>query len=152
MDPAALGVSAVALLVPFLSKVGDRLADRAGVNLEQAIAVRLERLYRRVKSRLQGDRFGEVTLERLEQQPDNRARQVSLAEVIDDLVAKDPEFATSLRELVEDARRAGGAALARIVDAGAVALHGDISLQGTNVAGRDLTIGNQYIAERDNGG
>ena len=152
MDPAALGESSVALLVPFLVKSSDRLADRVGADLEQAVSIQLDRLYARIKARLQGDRFQEATLERLEHEPDNRARQASLAELIDELVASDPEFATSLGELIADARRVGGATLAQIAESGAIALRGDIALHGTNVAGRDISIRDQYISGHDSGG
>jgi hypothetical protein len=64
-------------------------------------------------------------------------------------VQSDPSFAAVLAGLLEDARQAGGPTLTRIEQSGATSIHGGITMEGTNVAGRDLHMGNQRLGEDD---
>jgi hypothetical protein len=143
MDPATLAAGAVALLVPFLERIGGQLADQIGTDLGQAVVDKLGHLYERVRSRVAGDRFAEPALERLAARPESELRQAAFAEVLGELLDKDPSFAAELEALVEGARTAGGPAVAQIFDAGAVAIQGDVRMQGRYVAGRDMTVGDQ---------
>jgi hypothetical protein len=147
MDPMALGASAVALLAPYVGRLGGRVADRLGADVEEAVATRLEDLYRWIKGKVTGDQFAESTLERLEERPDSQTRQASLAGVLGEMAQDDGRFASELAGLVEDVRRAGGPTFVQITDAGAVSIHGNLTMRGTNVAGRDLSIGDQRIEE-----
>jgi hypothetical protein len=140
MEPISLAASAAALLVTYLRHVGDQAADTLGDRLGEAAWTKLARLYERVRARVAGDRFGGRALQRLEQQPSNDRRRVVFEDVLADLLESEPEFAMALRRLVDDARQAGGPAVTQIADSGVVA-GGNVHLEGTNVAGRDLTIG-----------
>jgi hypothetical protein len=152
MDPMALGASAVSLLAPYVGRLGGRLADRLGADLEEAVATRLERLYQWIKEKVTGDQFAESMLERLEERPNSQARQASLAGILGEMAQDDDRFAAELAVLVEDTRRAGGPTFVQITDAGAVAIHGNLTMRGTNIAGRDLRIGEQHIGEDDSDG
>jgi hypothetical protein len=140
MEPISLAASAAALLVTYLRHVGDQAADTLGDRLGEAAWTKLARLHERVRARVAGDRFAERALQRLEQQPSNDRRRVVFEDLLADLLESEPEFAMALRRLVDDARQAGGSAITQIADSGVVA-GGDVHLQGTNVAGRDLTMG-----------
>lgn len=143
MDPTALAAGAVALLVPFLERAGGQLADQVGAGLGQAVVDKLGHLYERVRSKVVGDRFAEPALERLAERPESELRQAAFAEVLGEVLGQDPSFAAELETLVEEARTAGGPAVTQITDAGAVAIQGNVRLQGTYVAGRDMSIGDQ---------
>jgi hypothetical protein len=65
------------------------------------------------------------------------------------VVQGDPSFAAVLAGLLEDARRAAGPTLTRIEDSGAISVHGDVAIEGTNVAGRDLHIDEQRLGGGD---
>ena len=57
MDPMALAASTVALLAPFLARMGGQVADQLGNELGEAVVGRLGRLYEFVKAKVAGDRF-----------------------------------------------------------------------------------------------
>jgi hypothetical protein len=57
----------------------------------------------------------------------------------------DPSFAAALAGFLEDARRTAGPTLTRIEQSGATSIHGDVTLEGTYVAGRDLRVGEQLL-------
>jgi predicted transcriptional regulator len=144
VDPITLATGVVALLAPYLARIGGKLAEQVGDDLSQAALEQLQRLYERVKQKVTGDRFAEPSLERLAQKPESQVRQSAFGEVLAELVERDPSFASELASLVNEAKRAVGPVMARIADAGAIAIQGDIHMQGTNVAGRDITITDQH--------
>jgi hypothetical protein len=145
MDPTTLAMGVVAMLVPYLQRIAGGTAERLADELGQAAADQLSVLYKQVKMRLFAHRHGASALERLTDRPSSELRQRTLVEVLEELLKDDPAFATELMKQVEAARDALPAAQAQVGDAGATAVGGDVNLRGVNVAGRDLTIGDQRI-------
>jgi hypothetical protein len=139
MDPMSLAIQAVGLLAPFLGTAGNRLAERVG----DAAATRLERLYDKVRTGMARDHLSRTTLEQLRKTPDNEQAQGAAQYALAQAIEKDQEFAAVLAQLVEEARSAGGVDIAQIRDAGAVAIRGDVRMQGEHVAGRDMIIGDR---------
>jgi hypothetical protein len=144
MDPMALAGSAVALLVPYLERVAGRVVGQVGQDLDQAVMGVVERIYAAIKSRVGVDGFAEGALERLEQQPVDQRRQATVQDVVAELIDDDSAFRTLLTELVEEAKAAGGTSIAQIAESGAAAVGGNVTMTGTHVAGRDMTIGGDH--------
>jgi hypothetical protein len=148
-DPSTLASQALPMLVIYLRHVGGRFADRVASDLDDLVLGKLTALYDRVKAKVTGESFAKQTLERLEQEPESPQRQGAFENVLAEVVQSDPSFAAVLAGLLEDARHAGGPTLTRIEQSGATSIHGDITMEGTNVAGRDLHVGNQRFGGDD---
>jgi hypothetical protein len=140
MDPVAIATAAVSLIAGFLGRVGDQAADQAADELGQAAVGKLRRLYEVVKRRVAPDSFAQGALERLEQQPENGRRQGALEDAIAEMAEADQAFRDELSRLLEEVQAAAGDRI-QISESGAVAIHGDVRMRGTYVAGRDMTIG-----------
>lgn len=138
MDPAA---AAVALLVPYLGQLGGHLAGRVATELTEAVMVRLDHLYDRIKARFAGDRAAGRALQRLEERPQDQLRQASLQDVLAEALEADPRFAAELAAMVAEIRTmAPTLTQVSISQSGATALGGDVRMSGETVAGRDITI------------
>jgi hypothetical protein len=148
-DPAVLASQALPLLVTYLHHVGGRLADRVAGDLDDMVVGKLTALYERVKVKVTGDSFAGQALERLEQEPENTRRQGAFEDALGEVAQGDPSFSAALAGLLEDARRAAGPTLTRIEASGATSIHGNVTMEGTNVAGRDLHVGEQRLGGGD---
>jgi hypothetical protein len=102
------------------------------------------RIYNAIKGRVTVDGFAEGALKRLEQRPVDEGRQATLQDVMAELIEGDPAFQTVLTKLVEEAKATGGTSIAQIADSGAAAVGGNVTMTGTHVAGRDMTIGGDH--------
>ena len=140
MDPVALASAAASLIAAFLGRVGEQAADRAAGELGEAAVGRLRGLYEAVKRRLAPGTFAQGALERLEQQPENDRRRAALEDALVELAEVDQGFREELSGLVEEVKTAGGDRI-EISESGAVAIHGDVRMRGTYVAGRDMRFG-----------
>jgi hypothetical protein len=147
MDPVTIATAAVSLLLPFFKSVGGQLAQRVGQDLGDAARRTVNRLYDTIRARVAGDRFATEALASVAQQPDDQRGQGALQYALTHIVAADPAFGQALAALIEEAG-AAGANVVDIHDAGAVAVGGDVTMHGTQVAGRDMTIsgGQQIVA------
>lgn len=125
-------ITIVSLLAGFLGGA----AQKAGEGTVDAAQLGLKQIYQRVKSRLQGDEYAVKTLERVEEEPLNELRQGALADVLEDIIRKDPAFESDLKDLVEEVVAASGDEI-QITDSGAVAIGGNVVQLGERVAGRD---------------
>lgn len=141
MDPATLAALAVGALVRYVSDKVARLAGRAGRDIDETVDDRLDRLYDSVRAHLSGDQRAERTLHDLEADPDDSRRQGRLELALEGVVESDPTFAARLAAMLDDLAQRPPPGGVVVRDAGAVALHGDVNISGENVAGRDLTIG-----------
>jgi hypothetical protein len=139
MDPATLAALAVGALVRY---VGSKAAGLAGRVVDEAVDNRLDQLYDTVRTHLTGDQRAERTLHDLEADPGDARRQGRLELALEGVVEDDPAFAARLAAMVEDLAERPPPGGVVIRDAGPVALNGDVIIRGENVAGRDLTIGN----------
>jgi hypothetical protein len=140
MDPAALATAAVSLIAAFLGRAGEQAADQAAGELGHATVAKLRGLYEAVKRRVARDSFAQSALERLEQQPENERRRGALEDAVAEVAEADPAFRHELARVLEEVQAAAGDRI-EISDSGAVAIHGDVRMRGTYVAGRDMRIG-----------
>ncbi|MDP9207967.1 MAG: hypothetical protein M3O65_05615, partial [Actinomycetota bacterium] len=110
----------------------------------EAVMVRLDRLYDRLKARFAGDGTGRLALERLAEQPEDPRRQASLQHVLAQALETDPRFAAELVAMVGEIRAAAPALTmtqVNVSQSGATAAGGgDVRMSGETVAGRDITI------------
>jgi hypothetical protein len=133
-------ITAVSLLAMYLKGLSEEAGKRTAAGLDDGTRHGLRRLYETVKRRLSRDSYADETLSRVQAEPDNERRRRALQDVLDELVETDVDFARELAGAVADARRAAGDSI-QIDNSGAVAVQGNVVMRGTNVAGRDLTIG-----------
>lgn len=120
MEPVTLAAAAVALLGPYLGKLGENAGD--------ATSGAARRLYEALKARFRDDAYAEPILEGAVQRPDSKARLAALEGVIAEVAEEDPAFAAEIGGHVGSVQS--------VVDSGAV-------------AGRDLAINARYAAGRD---
>jgi hypothetical protein len=132
---------AVAALVQYVASKGAHLVRRAGRDLDKGVDDGLDRVYDAVKARIVGDRSAERTLRELEAEPTDARVQGRLENALEGLVESDPAFGAHLSALLDVVAERSSLGRVDIRDSGAVALQGDVNLRGKNVAGRDLTVG-----------
>jgi hypothetical protein len=148
MDPGALATAAVSLIAAFLGRVGEQAADQAAGGLGQAAVEKLRRLYEAVKRGVAPDSSAQGALERLEQQPGNQRRQGALEDAVAEMAEADQGFREELARLLEEVQAAAGDKI-EIGESGAVAMHGDVIMRGTYVAGRDMGFPPRPAADPD---
>jgi hypothetical protein len=90
--------AAVALVAPYLAKAAEGFASRAG----EAAIDGTKALLRAIRDKFADDRdeYASQTLTRLEERPDDEARQAALRAVLADKASQDADFAYELRQLV----------------------------------------------------
>lgn len=138
MDPATLVMASINLVVVYLSRHRDELVDRVG----EAAVERIGAVYHWVRDRLGADPQGGQALDGLEQAPDDARRQGAVEFALGQLVARHAELQEELEALVGSVQNEAPEGV-RVTDAGAVAIGGDVNVNGTYAAGRDLTVGDQ---------
>jgi len=97
MEPIS---AAVALLAPYLAKFGEAAASKAGDAAIDGAKAILE-LIRGQFSR-KGDDYDRQTLDRLEKQPEDSARQTALQGVLAEHAKNDAEFSDNLSRVVKE--------------------------------------------------
>jgi predicted membrane chloride channel (bestrophin family) len=104
LDP--MTTAAAALLAPYVAKVGEEVAQKAGDAAWQMAAS----LYQAIRRKFTKDQdaYAQQTLQRLEEQPTNEARQAALADVLNEKVQADPSFAQELKRLVQETTQTQG--------------------------------------------
>jgi hypothetical protein len=145
LNPAALASQVLPMIVIYLRHIGGRIADHITDDLDDAVMNRLTAVYDSVKAKLTGGSFAGQALEHLEQEPENERRQGAFEAAMTEVIEGDPRFASMLARTLEETRRIVGPTLTRIEQSGATSIHGDVILEGTNVAGRDVHIGDQQL-------
>ena len=135
MDAQTIATAAMALLSPYLAKAGEAFAKEAG----EKLAEKASALYRAVKAKFKGDTYAEQTLTRVEEKPEAKGRQVALQEVLAEKLEEDPDFAETVRRLVEEAQAAD---TRRVIAFGerSVAVGGGVS-GGTIITGDGNVVG-----------
>lgn len=100
MNLVLIATSAVQLLAPYLVKVGEGTAQKAG----EAIWEKTKTLYQTIRHKFSTDKddYAQQTLQRLEEQPSAEPRQRGLVDVLVEKAHTDPEFAQELNRLVQD--------------------------------------------------
>lgn len=104
IDPTI--TAAVALLAPYLGKAGEEIAQKAG----DATWKMIGSLYQVIKHKFTRDQdtFAQQSLQRLEEQPNNEARQAALADILNEKAQSDPGFAQELKQLVQNTTQTQG--------------------------------------------
>jgi hypothetical protein len=146
VDPVQLAGSAVALLLPFLPWLTEKLTEHAADRAVASALPAVRRLYGAVKEHLAPGTYGGSQLAGVEEHPDREGRRQALVSALAEAIAEDEAFATEVARLVADARTAVGAGTHIHVE-GPMAMGGDVRMQGHNVAGRDLIIGSRPAEE-----
>jgi hypothetical protein len=149
MDPVTLAGAAVALLGPYLARIGGRAADRAGEAIADAALPRLGELLQALRRRFAPGSYEGGVLEGVAQRPDSQARRRALADTLAEELAEDPRFAGEVERLVADIRAAGGVRTDVGVIEGPAAFGGNVVQRGKYVAGHDLVV--KPDPERDRG-
>lgn len=108
MDPATLATNAVLLIVPYLAKAGETIAEKAGQAVWDSFAEKAKALYGSLKAKFAGDEDAATALKQLENKPDSKGRQAALKEVLEEKIQADPTFAEMLRQLVPEVKQSGG--------------------------------------------
>ena len=93
--------AAIALLAPYLAKAGKSFASKVGEAAFEGTKALLAAI--RGKFKADEDPYAEMTIERLEQLPEDSGRQAALASVVAEKAAQDPAFADEIKRLVEGA-------------------------------------------------
>ena len=117
MDFQAVAIAAMALLGPYLAKVGEAFAKEAGETLAEKVGT----LYQAVKKKFKGDTYAKKTLNRAEEKPKSEGRQAALREVLAEKMEEDADFAETVRRLVEESEQVG---------------LGDVITQHLNISGK----------------
>jgi tetratricopeptide (TPR) repeat protein len=135
MMAGELAAAAASLLALYLGRIGGGVADRVAERVEDAAMARLEKLYHWVAGRLGSNMVRAEALALLEAEPDSIKRQSALQAALADVLSRKAGEARELAELVENARM-----VLPVGEAGAVAVGGNLTLQGRVVAGRDVLV------------
>jgi hypothetical protein len=142
MDPATLAAGAVSLLLVHLGKGVERAAEKVGEDVWKAVKTRTQSIYEAIRKRFAGDSYASKTLERMEEKPDDDARQAAVHDILQEKLGEDAEFMAALTQLMQEARRAGADAVIQVIGSGAAAAdHSVASGQSGYAAGRDIVIG-----------
>jgi hypothetical protein len=136
MEPVTLATLAVGLLVTFVKKAGEKIAERTGERAGEAGADVAQRLYALIKRRLSGEQYDAQMLAGVESDPRSTTRVKNLEAVVAEHLEKDPVFASEIEGLVTEARSQGQISVSA-EDSGMTA-GGDMNLRaGGDISGRD---------------
>ncbi|WP_329395811.1 hypothetical protein [Streptomyces melanogenes] len=131
-DPVAVG-AVTAILVRWAQHA-------AGVAVDGLVSDRARAVWDAVAHRFRRDPQADGALRRLGAQPGNANRRAAVADHLEELMARDPEFARALADLVAAER--GHAHGTRVDNAGAAVIGGgSVDVRGGGIAaGRDVTV------------
>lgn len=133
LNPAT-AIIAVQILTAFLSSASDGFAKKAGERLLEKTG----EIYSTVKGVFSAGEYGELTLLRLSEAPEDERRQNALRDALVEKMEAEPEFAKVLQRLVDEAREA---------DTNRVVVKGDrnVTIAG-NVSGTTISTGDFHIS------
>jgi hypothetical protein len=126
MDPLTIATTVVNLLIPYLSKAAESLANKAA----NAAWEKLEALFATVKAKLSGNPYAEETLHRVQAEPQSRSRQAALVGVLEEQIEHDTAFAETLRKLLSEAKDLGAESIVQNVSISGHARTGDVTTIG----------------------
>ena len=135
MDSLALATTVVNLLIPYLSKAAESLADKAA----DAAWKQLESLYTTVKKKLSANTYAEETLIRVTDAPQSEARQAALVGVLEEEIKDDSEFAEALQKLLSEVKGSDADNIVQKVTIGGHARTGDVNTIGKVEGSVDLS-------------
>ncbi|OQY43102.1 MAG: hypothetical protein B6242_15410 [Anaerolineaceae bacterium 4572_78] len=98
MNIQTIAATTLAMLVPYLTKMGEVVAQKGGENLIEGVG----RLYANIKKKFSGDDYAEQTLKRIENNPKAKSRQLALEAVLIEKLERDKDFAKELSQLLQE--------------------------------------------------
>ncbi len=128
MDPTALAAAATAFLVPFLSKVGQGIADQA----EKKLPEHVQKVWEAILAKFKGKPAAEGSAGELQAQANDQDNQDAFAVQLKKALKDDPAFAEELNRLLQTAQNADGKAAGV---SGAVAGQGSVAAGHIQVGG-----------------
>jgi hypothetical protein len=137
MDPAMMAATATTLLLPYIKKGGEKLAETLGEKLPDGIA----KVWKAVTSRFKGKPAAEETVKDLVARADDQDCQAAFRKELRKLLEADPQFVSEFEPLLA----AASADTIHNVGSGAVATHGGVAAgEGGVAVGRDVR-GNIHV-------
>lgn len=104
MDIQAISIAVVALLGPYLSKVGGAFAEEAGKKLAEKVS----ELHKLIKEKFRDDTYAEQTLNRVEEKPESEGRQTALKAVLAEKMEESADFAEKIQYLLKECESTAG--------------------------------------------
>jgi hypothetical protein len=141
MDPAMLAGAAVSLLIPYIERLGGKIAETATEEIADAALPKIKQLYQVIKEKFTPGTYGGNQLQAIEEKPESQGRQQGLETAILEQLGEDPQFADDLQRLVSQVQAIGETSI-QARNAGVVAGR-DVKQHGHYVAGRDMNIGGE---------
>lgn len=139
MDIGLIATSTVSFLVPYLTRLGRKVASGIGEDLSGFAEDKIKALYESIKEKLKGDDYASKTLERLEEVPGDAIRQQTMQGILQESLKEDENFSKKLQQLLEEVNAAGGGVIQ--TGNGVVANNHSVAAgHGGNAAGRDNNI------------
>ncbi|NEP27144.1 MAG: hypothetical protein F6J94_07000 [Moorea sp. SIO1F2] len=99
MNFVEIATSAVSILIPYLAKVAEGAAQKAG----ESVWEKAEAIYQAIVSKFSEDGYAEQTLKRLKEKPSNEERQKALVGILAEKAEEDSGFAKQLNRLISNA-------------------------------------------------
>jgi hypothetical protein len=130
-----VAAGAVAILSPYLAEAGKGFAKKAG----ESLAEKATSLYDTIKAKFKGDPDAEQALSLVEAKPESKGRQMTLEELLVERMDGDADFAKTVGELVEEAKKA---------DARNVIVFGNRNIAAGDVKDSTFIAGDQNIVNR----
>lgn len=126
MDPAALAAAVTALLVPYLVKAGEKLAETIGAKLPENVG----KLWNTIATKLKGKPAAAEAVKDLAARPDDADNQAAFRKELKKALEEDASFAAELAQLLPAAQ---GETLIN-TGSGAIATHGGVAAGEGGVA------------------
>lgn len=98
MNFVQIATSVVSLLAPYLAKISEGAAQKAGESAWE----KTKAIYQAIVSKFNKDEYAKQTLKRLEEKPETESRQRALVDVLAEKAEADSEFAEELNRLMKD--------------------------------------------------
>lgn len=137
MDPATIAASATTLLLPYIKKGGEKLAETLGEKVPAGIA----KVWKAVTSRFKGKPAAEEAVKDLAVRADDQDCQAAFRKELRKLLAADSQFVSELERLLA----AASADTVNNIGSGAVATHGGVAAGAGGVAVGGSVHGNIHV-------
>ncbi len=125
MDPvsiASIASSATALLIPYLTKAGEKAAEEVGKKLPEQVG----KVWHAITARFRGKAAAEEAVRDLVANPEDQDNEASFRKALRKLIESDAAFAGELAELLKAAQNDAGDTLI-VTGSGAAATKGGVA-------------------------
>jgi hypothetical protein len=131
MDPLTIATTAVAFLLPYLLKAGEKAAEEVGKKLPEAAAG----VWNAIVTKFRGNVVAEAAVQDFTEKPGDQLNQSTFANQLRKVLDAEPAFATELAHLLQEAKRQSGDTITN-TGSGAVATSGSVAAGAGGVAVR----------------